>query len=102
MGSFGLIHWAIVLLVVILIFGTKKLKDVGRDVSGTLRGFRDGMRDDQVVEQLSEAEVHARVGAFAQARREGNFVEADRLCDELAGHGIALRDSAQGTTWTRG
>lgn len=44
MGSFSLLHWVIVLLVVILIFGTRKLKNVGEDLGGAVRGFRRGMQ----------------------------------------------------------
>ncbi|RQO65765.1 twin-arginine translocase subunit TatA [Aquitalea sp. FJL05] len=46
MGSFSLLHWVIVLLVVILIFGTRKLKNVGEDLGGAVRGFRRGMQGD--------------------------------------------------------
>ena len=45
MGSFSIWHWAIVLLVVILIFGTKKLKNLGSDLGGAVKGFKDGMKD---------------------------------------------------------
>jgi len=45
MGSFSLLHWAIVLLVVVLIFGTKKLKNLGSDLGGAVKGFKDGMRE---------------------------------------------------------
>ncbi|MET0383462.1 MAG: Sec-independent protein translocase subunit TatA [Burkholderiaceae bacterium] len=45
MGSFSLLHWAIVLLVVVLIFGTKKLKNIGSDLGSAVKGFKDGVRD---------------------------------------------------------
>ena len=45
MGSFSLLHWAIVLLVVVLIFGTKKLKNLGSDLGGAVKGFKDGIRE---------------------------------------------------------
>jgi sec-independent protein translocase protein TatA len=45
MGSFSIWHWLIVLLVVILIFGTKKLKNMGSDLGGAVKGFKDGMKD---------------------------------------------------------
>ena len=44
MGSFSIWHWAIVLLVVILIFGTKKLKNLGSDLGGAVKGFKDGVK----------------------------------------------------------
>ena len=45
MGSFSIWHWLIVLLVVILIFGTKKLTNIGKDLGGAVKGFKDGMKD---------------------------------------------------------
>ena len=45
MGSFSIWHWLIVLVVVLLIFGTGKLKNMGKDLGGAVKGFKDGMRD---------------------------------------------------------
>ena len=45
MGSFCIWHWLIVLLIVILIFGTKKLKNMGSDLGGAVKGFKDGVKD---------------------------------------------------------
>jgi len=45
MGSFSIWHWLIVLLIVVLVFGTKKLKNIGADLGGAVKGFKDGMRD---------------------------------------------------------
>jgi sec-independent protein translocase protein TatA len=45
MGSFSIWHWLIVLLVVVLIFGTKKLKSMGSDLGSAVKGFKDGMKD---------------------------------------------------------
>ncbi len=45
MGSFSIWHWLIVLLIVVLVFGTKKLKNIGSDLGGAVKGFKDGMRD---------------------------------------------------------
>jgi sec-independent protein translocase protein TatA len=44
MGSFSIWHWLIVLVVVVLIFGTKKLKNVGSDLGAAVKGFKDGMK----------------------------------------------------------
>ena len=44
MGSFSIWHWLIVLLVVIVIFGTKKLRNIGSDLGGAVKGFKDGMK----------------------------------------------------------
>ncbi len=45
MGSFSIWHWLIVLLIVVLVFGTKKLKNIGADLGGAVKGFKDGMKD---------------------------------------------------------
>ncbi len=45
MGSISIWHWLIVLLIVVLVFGTKKLKNMGTDLGGAVKGFKDGMKD---------------------------------------------------------
>ena len=47
MGSFSIWHWLIVLVIVLLIFGTKKLRNIGTDLGGAVKGFKDGMRADE-------------------------------------------------------
>jgi sec-independent protein translocase protein TatA len=47
MGSFSIWHWLIVLLVVILIFGTKKLRNIGGDVGGAVKSFKDAVTDEK-------------------------------------------------------
>jgi sec-independent protein translocase protein TatA len=46
MGSFSIWHWLIVLVVVVLIFGTKKLGNVGKDLGSAVKGFKEGMKGD--------------------------------------------------------
>ena len=45
MGYFSVWHWVIVLLVVVLLFGTKKLRNVGGDLGSAIKSFRKGMAD---------------------------------------------------------
>lgn len=45
MGSFSIWHWLVVLVIVMLIFGTKKLRNLGTDLGGAVRGFKEGMRE---------------------------------------------------------
>ena len=45
MGGLSIWHWLIVLLVVVLIFGTKKLRNIGQDLGGAVKGFKDGMKE---------------------------------------------------------
>ena len=68
MGSLSIWHWLIVLVIVMLIFGTKKLRNIGTDLGGAVRGFKDGMREGtasasdtpQVTGKTVEGEVHAK------------------------------------------
>ncbi len=55
MGSLSIWHWLIVLLVVVLIFGTKKLRNIGQDLGGAVKGFKEGMRsEDEAAKQVEE------------------------------------------------
>ena len=45
MGGFSIWHWLIVLVIVMLVFGTKKLRNMGADLGGAVRGFKEGMRE---------------------------------------------------------
>ena len=71
MGSMSMFHWLIVLLVVVLVFGTKKLRSLGSDLGGAVKGFKDGMSDagedpklvTQKSERVIDAEVKDKTGA---------------------------------------
>lgn len=54
MGSFSITHWIILLVVVVLVFGTKKLKNAGKDLGGAVKGFKDAMQDENAQEQLTK------------------------------------------------
>lgn len=45
MGSLSVWHWLIVLVIVVLVFGTGKLKNMGKDLGGAIKGFKEGMRE---------------------------------------------------------
>ena len=45
MGSFSIWHWVIVLVIVMLVFGTKKLRNIGSDLGGAVKGFKEGMKE---------------------------------------------------------
>ncbi len=53
MGSFSIWHWLIVLLIVVMVFGTKKLKNIGSDLGGAVKGFKDGMKDGSSAEEAA-------------------------------------------------
>lgn len=52
MGSFSIWHWLIVLLVVVLIFGTKKLRNMGSDVGGAVKNFKEAMNEGAQAEDV--------------------------------------------------
>lgn len=54
MGAFSIWHWLIVLLVVVLIFGTKKLRNIGSDVGGAVKSFKDAVKDEQSTAKIEE------------------------------------------------
>lgn len=45
MGSFSIWHWLVVLLIVVLVFGTKKLRNVGKDLGGAVHDFKQGLNE---------------------------------------------------------
>ena len=75
MGSFSIWHWLIVLLVVVLIFGTKKLKNIGADLGGAVKGFKDGVKgaNDAADEQAAAAPAQQ----VTAAKRDANTVDVE-------------------------
>ncbi len=63
MGSFSIWHWLIVLVIVLLVFGTKKLKNIGSDLGGAVRGFKEGMKGDSDAEKKPEQLAAEKTGA---------------------------------------
>lgn len=61
MGGLSIWHWAIVLLVVILIFGTKKLRNIGQDLGGAVKGFKEGMKTSEAETPAASAEPPSQV-----------------------------------------
>lgn len=54
MGSFSIWHWIIVLVIVLVVFGTKRLTSGAKDVGNAVKEFKKGMRDDEKPAQLSD------------------------------------------------
>lgn len=71
MGSFSIWHWLIVLLIVVLIFGTKKLRGIGSDLGGAVKAFKEGMRDDESKPAQQNGQViEGEVSARAQVKKD--------------------------------
>jgi sec-independent protein translocase protein TatA len=73
MGSFSIWHWLIVLLIVVMIFGTKKLKNIGQDLGGAVKGFKEGMKDGT----SSSDEKPAAPSQVANAASEKNTIDVE-------------------------
>lgn len=67
MGSFSIWHWLIVLLIVVVVFGTKKLRNMGSDLGGAVKGFKDGMKDGSTNPAAAEEKPGVPPGQVANA-----------------------------------
>ncbi len=71
MGTWSIWHWLVVLLIVLLVFGTKKLRNIGQDLGGAVKGFKDGMKDgSQGGEATKQVEDQAGNTIEGEARKE--------------------------------
>lgn len=70
MGSLSIWHWLIVLLVVVLIFGTKKLRNLGSDVGGAVKSFKDAMNEENTTPDAASP------AALAQKPQETAVIES--------------------------
>ena len=84
MGSFSIWHWLIVLLVVVVIFGTKKLRNIGSDLGGAVRGFKEGVKgagetaEGDAAVPVSQQVTSSAAAAAATKREEAKREEARR------------------------
>ena len=77
MGTFSIWHWLIVLLVVVLIFGTKKLKNIGSDLGGAVKGFKDGVKGGQDTAGDAAAPAAAQQVTQQAQAADANTVDVD-------------------------
>jgi len=79
MGSFSIWHWLVVLLIVVLVFGTKKLKNIGQDLGGAVKGFKDGMKDGSQPETPvpPASQVTASQGPSAAPAADKNTIDVE-------------------------
>ena len=59
MCSFSVWHWLIVLLIILLVFGTKKLRNLGSDLGGAVKGFKEGMKDGSATDATTTQKTDA-------------------------------------------
>lgn len=69
MGTFSIWHWLVVLAIVVLVFGTKKLRNLGSDLGNAVRGFKEGMKsaEEDAASSSSQAQQIAHHSAEAEA-----------------------------------
>jgi sec-independent protein translocase protein TatA len=73
MGSLSIWHWLIVLVIVMLVFGTKKLRNLGTDLGGAVKGFKEGMKEGSAAASADKSvtdEQHATKTIDVQAREK--------------------------------
>lgn len=69
MGSFSTMHWLIVLVIVALVFGTKKLSSFGSDLGSAIKGFKDGIREAEAEPAADKADPAKPVAALSDAQQ---------------------------------
>jgi len=68
MGGLSIWHWLIVLVIVVLVFGTKKLTNVGKDLGGAVRGFKDGMAEGNATPPAQPADAKKTIDVEAKEK----------------------------------
>ncbi|SER19560.1 sec-independent protein translocase protein TatA [Nitrosomonas sp. Nm51] len=58
MGTFSIWHWIVVLIIVVLVFGTKKLRNLGGDLGSAIKSFKEGMRETDTEKNASQTSKH--------------------------------------------
>lgn len=59
MGSMSIWHWLIVLVIIMLVFGTKKLRNIGTDLGGAVKGFKEGVKEGTAGTEKTVADASA-------------------------------------------
>ncbi len=70
MGSFSIWHWLIVLVIVMLVFGTKKLRNIGQDLGGAVKGFKEGVKE-------GTESVSSEADASGKAAQSGRTIDVE-------------------------
>lgn len=76
MGSLSIWHWLIVLVIVMLVFGTKKLRNVGQDLGGAVKGFKEGMKEAESPDTSDTKKVASDTVIEAEVREKTDKVNS--------------------------
>ena len=76
MGAMSWVHWLVVLVIVVLVFGTKKLKNLGSDLGGAVKGFKDGIKEGGTKDEAA-APVAGQVTSSTTAQAEKTTIDVE-------------------------
>ena len=76
MGTFSIWHWLIVLVIVALVFGTKKIRNIGADLGGAVKGFKDGLKEGEA--DVAKPAVAQAESAPAAQPTAGRTIEGEQ------------------------
>lgn len=76
MGSFSIWHWLVVLLIVMLVFGTKKLRNIGQDLGGAVKGFKEGVKEAESDSDADKKKLASEKTIDAEVREKSDKVSS--------------------------
>ncbi|MFN3983938.1 MAG: Sec-independent protein translocase subunit TatA [Rhodocyclaceae bacterium] len=76
MGSFSIWHWLVVLVIVMLVFGTKKLRNIGQDLGGAVKGFKEGMKEADIGGEGEAKKIASEKTIDAEVREKSDKVSS--------------------------
>lgn len=76
MGSFSIWHWLVVLLIVMLVFGTKKLRNIGQDLGGAVKGFKEGIKEAETDADADKKTLASEKTIDAEVREKSDKVSS--------------------------
>ena len=77
MGSFSIWHWLIVLVIIMMVFGTKKLRNIGSDLGSAVKGFKDGMREGQEDKPADSQQPQQSVGQPPRELHDSTTIDVE-------------------------
>ena len=79
MGSFSITHWLILLVVVVVIFGTSKLRNAGKDLGGAVKGFKEAVKDEEAENAKKHRVLDHDAGMATDSRMNTTGTQVDDI-----------------------
>jgi sec-independent protein translocase protein TatA len=76
MGTFSIWHWLVVLVIVMLVFGTKKLRNIGQDLGGAVKGFKEGVREAETDADVEKQKLASEKTIDAEVKERSSKVNS--------------------------